>query len=174
MRIWRRPVCGWISVLALSLLWAASGNAQQAGGGFPSRPLQLVVPYPPGGVVDPVARILALRLGSDLGQPTVVENRAGVGGSIGANYVARARPDGHTILLHTGSGLVIQQLANRNVDYDARVDFAPVSLIAAAPYVVSITPGLPVRSLLELVDLARTQPGGLFSMARLGSAPRPT
>ncbi len=172
MRIWRKPICAWAGALALSLLWAPFGQAQQSSGTFPSRPLQLIVPYPPGGVVDPVARILAPRLGSELGQPVIVENRAGAGGSIGTNHVARARPDGYTILLHTGSGMVIQQLANRNVGYDARTDFAPVSLIAAAPYVVSATPALPVRSLAELVDLARSRPGGLFyGSAGIGSSP---
>ncbi len=173
MRIWMRPACGWLGVLALWLLCAATpGNAQQAGDGFPTRSVQLVVPYPPGGVVDPVARILAPRLANEFGQPVVVENRAGAGGSIGANYVARARPDGHTILLHTGSGMVIQQLANRNVGYDARTDFTPVSQIAAAPYVVSVTPGLPVQSLAELVALARSRPGELlYGSAGIGSSP---
>ncbi len=162
----------WALAWACLLAWPAPGRAQQPAGGFPSRPVQLVVPYPPGGVVDPVARILAARLGSELGQAVIVENRAGAGGSIGAGHVARARADGHTILLHTGSGLVIQQLANRNVGYDARTDFAPVSLIVAAPYVVSSPINLPVTSLPALVEMARARPGGLFyGSAGIGSSP---
>ena len=172
MRLWRSTKATGLALLAGLLAWAATAQAQQAGAGFPSRAVQLVVPYPPGGVVDPVARILATRLSTELGQAVMVDNRAGAGGSIGAGHVARARADGHTILLHTGSGLVIQQLANSNVGYDARTDFAPVSLIVAAPYIVSSPIGLPVTSLGGLVELARSRPGGLFyGSAGIGSSP---
>jgi tripartite-type tricarboxylate transporter receptor subunit TctC len=160
------------AIFALLLVWSSSAAAQPGQSPFPSRSMQLVVPYPPGGVVDPVARILAPRLSADLGQPVVIENRSGAGGSIGASHVARARPDGYTILLHTGSGMVIQQLANTNAGYDARVDFTPVSLIAAAPYVVSASVNSSISSLATLVEMAKARPGALFyGSAGIGSSP---
>ena len=171
MAVLRRAVLRWIGPFALAAGVAPPAGAQSAGD-FPSRSLQLVVPYPPGGVVDPLARLMAAPLGALVGQPVVVENRAGAGGAIGTNHVVRARPDGYTILLHTGSGLTIQQLANRNAGYDARTDLAPVSLVAAAPYVVSVPPGLPATTMAEFVALARARPGALhYGSAGIGSSP---
>jgi tripartite-type tricarboxylate transporter receptor subunit TctC len=166
------PRAGGVLLALLLLLGPGAPAVAQDAAGFPSRPIQLVVPYPPGGVVDPVARLLAPRLSATFGQPVLVENRSGAGGAIGAAHVVRSRPDGYTALIHTGSGLVIQQLANRNAGYDVRTDFAPISLVAAAPYVISVANAVPARTLAEFVALARARPGALFyGSAGIGSSP---
>ncbi len=132
---------------------------------YPSRTLLLVVPYPAGGGVDTVGRVIAQRLTDVLGQQVLVENRPGAGSVIGARYVAKAVPDGYTLLLMvTGVGL------SASAGYDVGKDFAPVGLIASIPIVVMANPSVPVRSLADVIALAKEQPNTIT----VGTPPPPT
>ncbi len=133
--------------------WSSVGNG--------SRPLHLVVPFAAGGPADTLARVLAPPLGEQLGQPVLVENRPGAGGSVGAEMVARAAPDGHTLLMATTSTHGIAPLLNPRLPYDPVADFTPVVAVATAPGVVLVPPGSPARTLEEFIALARRQPGRL-------------
>lgn len=155
------------------LLLAAGGmTAGRAGAqpGFPDRPLRVVVSYGAGGAVDTLARIVMPRLAQRLGQPVVIENRPGAGGTIGATFVARAQPDGYT-LLDDGSGFVINSVLMPQLPYDIRRDFRPVARIATIPNVLVLGPAIPARSMGEVLALARASPGGLdCSSTGTGSA----
>lgn len=144
-----------VAVLALALSAAAS-FAQTAA--YPDRPVKLVVPFPPGGTADIVARFLAQRLTSELGQSFYIENRTGAGGLIGANFVAKAPPDGYTLLM-SGSGPLGVGLATfRSVPYDVIKDFAPVSIVAEAQMVVVSNPKFAPKSLPDIVTYAKAHP----------------
>jgi tripartite-type tricarboxylate transporter receptor subunit TctC len=138
---------------------------------YPSRTVSIVVPYPAGGSVDGVARILAQKLAETLGQSVIVENRAGgAGGIVGANYVAKAMPDGYTLML-TASIHVITPFLAKAMPYDVVKDFAPISLVAAGPLIVSTAPGVPAGSLRDLFALVRKSPDKYtFATSSFGSA----
>jgi tripartite-type tricarboxylate transporter receptor subunit TctC len=138
---------------------------------FPSRAITMVVPYPAGGAVDGVARILAQALNTSFGQPVIVENRAGgAGGIVGANTVAKSNPDGYTLLL-TASIHVVTPFLHKNVPYDVVKDFTPISLVAAGPLVVSTSPKVPANNLKELFELVRKDPDKYtFATSSFGSA----
>jgi tripartite-type tricarboxylate transporter receptor subunit TctC len=138
---------------------------------YPNRTVSIVVPYPAGGSVDGVARIITQKLNEALGQHFVVDNRAGgAGGVVGANYVAKADPDGATLLL-TASIHVITPFLNNNVPYDVVKDFTPITLIATGPLLVSTSPGVPAGNLKEFFDLVRQNPGKFtFATSSFGSA----
>jgi tripartite-type tricarboxylate transporter receptor subunit TctC len=137
---------------------------------WPDRPIRIVVPYPPGGSTDPVARLLAAELQTRLGQPVVVENRAGAAGSIGTEAVARAAPDGTTFLFHT-SVLATEPSFKQNLPYNVLTDLVPVSLVVTGPYLLVVNPGLPARNVAELVAFARANPGRVnFGSAGTGSS----
>ena len=126
---------------------------------YPSRPITLVVPFPAGGGNDALARVVAEKMSKPLGQQVVVENRAGAGGTIGTRAVAKAAPDGYTILLSYTGTLGINPSLYPNAGYDPRKDFAPIGLIAYLPSVLVVHPSLPVRSTGELIAYARTNRG---------------
>lgn len=126
-----------------------------------TRPISLVIPFSPGGSTDPVGRIIAPYLGKELGQSVVVENKPGAAGAIGAAYVARAAPDGHTILLDTGV-VAVHPNTLKNPGYDVRTDLIPVTQLAAGPYTLIVNPKLPVKTMRELVAYAKANPGKLF------------
>jgi tripartite-type tricarboxylate transporter receptor subunit TctC len=128
---------------------------------FPSRTITIIVPYPPGGPVDLLARLIAQQAAGDLGQSIVVENRAGGSGIIGTSAVARAEPDGYTLVLGTNQTHATNQSLIKNCPYDAVRDFAPVAGIAAMPHVLVVRPGLAAASLADLVALAKAKPGAL-------------
>lgn len=137
---------------------------------WPDRPIRIVVPYPPGGSTDPVARLLAADLQTRLGQPVVVENRAGAAGSIGTEHVARAAPDGTTFLFHT-SVLATEPSFKRGLPYNVLTDLAPISLLVTGPYLLVVNPSLPVRDTGELIAFARANPGRVnFGSAGIGSS----
>jgi tripartite-type tricarboxylate transporter receptor subunit TctC len=138
---------------------------------YPSRTVSIVVPYPAGGSVDGVARILAQKLAETLGQSVIVENRAGgAGGIVGANYVAKAMPDGYTLML-TASIHVITPFLAKAMPYDVVKDFAPISLVAAGPLIVSTAPGVPAGNLRDLFALVRKSPDKYtFATSSFGSA----
>ena len=128
---------------------------------FPSRNISIVVPYPPGGVVDPVARILAPVLSKELGQSVTIDNRAGAGGAIGAQAVVRAKPDGHTILFHIGV-VAAQPTTQKNAGYDIRRDLVPVSLAVIGPYVLSVNLAFPPKNVQELISYSKANPSKVF------------
>jgi tripartite-type tricarboxylate transporter receptor subunit TctC len=138
---------------------------------YPSRPVTMVVPYPAGGSVDGVARIIAQRLTEALGQGFIVENRAGgVGGIVGASYVARAAADGYTLML-TASIHVVTPYLRKTMPYDVVADFTPITLVASGPLLVSTTPTVPANTLAEFFDLVRKDPGKYtFATSSFGSA----
>jgi len=147
-------------VAGLAVLVPALCLAQGAGG-YPDKPIKLVVPYPPGGSTDPVARLLAQDIASRIGQPIVVDNRPGAAGSIGTEAVARAAPDGYTILLHT-SVIATDPTLKKNAAYDVKRDLAPITLAVTGPYLVVVNPSLPVKNIAELIAYAKANPGKLF------------
>jgi tripartite-type tricarboxylate transporter receptor subunit TctC len=128
---------------------------------YPSRPVRLIVPFPAGGSADLIGRALAKKMSEGLGQQVVVENRAGAGGTIGAGAVAKSPADGYTLGLGTVSTLAMAPVVRANPPYDSLAAFAPVSLVASAPFILVVNASVPAGSLAELVALAKSKPGGL-------------
>jgi len=153
--------------LLASVVLAGTALAQA----WPSRPVRLVVPFPPGGSTDILGRSIAQKLQEALGQPFVVENKPGAGGSIGATEVARAAPDGYTLLMgHIGT-LAINPSLYPDLAYDPAKSFAPVALIARVPNVLVVNPAVPARDVQQLIALARAKPGALrYASGGNGSA----
>jgi tripartite-type tricarboxylate transporter receptor subunit TctC len=149
----RRLLC-----LTLGSLLVAVATAAMAQSGYPNRPIRFIVPFAPGGGTDFMARIVSQKLGERLGQQIVVENRAGAGGALGSNLVAKAAPDGYTLLLGQVSPLAISPNLEK-VPYDPVRDFSAASLLASSYHVLVVHPSLPVRSVKELIALAKARPG---------------
>ncbi len=156
----------WLAMSGMMLLAPAIAWGQ----GYPSKPVRIIVPFAPGGNIDINARIIAPGLTEILGQPVVVENRAGAGGRIGATAVAKSPPDGYTILLGAPGTLVSQPVFSDGVEYDTLRDFVYTSRISLVASALSVHPSLPVRNVKEIIALARARPGELFmGSAGLGS-----
>jgi tripartite-type tricarboxylate transporter receptor subunit TctC len=155
-----------LSAIALALVFAAGTAVAQS---WPSQPIKLIVPFPPGGGTDGVARAVAQGLSAELGQPVVVENKAGAGGTIGANAVATAASDGYTIGLATSSTHPAAMVLQKNVPYHALKSFAPVTQIASTSYVLIGSPALPASNLTELIAHAKANPGKL-NFANVGTS----
>ena len=137
---------------------------------YPARPVTFVVPFAPGGGTEFLARLLGQRLEQRLGKPFVIENRPGGGGVIGALSVARAAPDGYTILMAPAPVMAINAALHKKLPYDPAVDFVPLALVVATPYVLVVAPSLSVQSVAELVEFAKAKPGQLsFASAGLGT-----
>jgi len=128
---------------------------------YPVKPLRLIVPFPPGGSIDPVARMLAPKLAESFGQQVVVDNRPGANGAIGTELLAKSAPDGYTLVLLGGGTHVINALLVRNLPYDSVRDFAPVATVQRSDYVLVVHPSLPVGNLKQLIALAKARPGEL-------------
>jgi tripartite-type tricarboxylate transporter receptor subunit TctC len=128
---------------------------------YPSHPIHVIVPFAPGGGTDIVARVIGQKLGEAWKQPVVIENKAGGNGTIGAAYVAKSPPDGYTLSMITASHSVNVTLQGAKHPYDLLKDFAPISQVTTQPYYLVVNPKLPVRSVKELIDLARSKPGKL-------------
>jgi tripartite-type tricarboxylate transporter receptor subunit TctC len=141
-------------LIVLAVLFSHFACAQ-----YPGKPIRLVVPYPPGGGADIVARFIAPKMADGLGQPVVVENRPGAAGNIGAEQVAKSAPDGYTLLLHTST--VAMSPALGKLPYDLLRDLAPVAHVAETAMVIGVHPSVPARDLPELISLARKAPGTL-------------
>lgn len=150
-RVWRMGV-------ALAA-WAAGAGLAQAAEPYPVKPVRMVVGFAAGGANDLVGRAIANKLGATLGRTVVVENRAGAGGNVATEYVARAAPDGYTMLLGSVSSLAMGPALYRSVPYDPVKDFAPVTQAVTVPALLAVHPSLSVRSLKDFVALARRQPG---------------
>jgi len=155
------------ALAALGVLAVASQAAWAQG--YPDRPIRLIVPFAAGGNADLNGRVVADVVQRALGQPAVVENRAGAGGGVGAEYVARAEPDGYTLLVGSNGPLTINPIINPNVSYDPLKDFAPVALVSYVPHVLIVSNKLGVKSIPDLVALSRTRPINLATSG-VGSA----
>jgi tripartite-type tricarboxylate transporter receptor subunit TctC len=153
-------------VALTSLLWNGSGSAQS----FPDRPVHIVVPFPAGGSNDVVARFLAQKLSEICGQSVIIDNRAGAGGNVGAEFVARSAPDGYTLLLTPPGPLTVNQALYPHLAFDPIADFAPVALVASVQIVLTVNPAVKANTVAELVALARAAPGTLnFGSSGYGS-----
>jgi tripartite-type tricarboxylate transporter receptor subunit TctC len=154
-----------LAAFAVLLAAAATAVAQP----YPSRPVRLVVGFPPGGGVDINARLLAPRLSEYLGQPVIVDNKPGASTNIANEFVAKSAPDGHTLLINT-SAVAINMSLFRNLPFDTLRDFAPVSVVSESPNVLVVNAKLPAQDVKELVALARSSPGKLnYSSAGVGT-----
>jgi tripartite-type tricarboxylate transporter receptor subunit TctC len=157
----RRPLLTALARLAgLAALGTLGAPVALAQSGYPDKPVRWVVPYPPGGGTDVIARILVERFQSVLGQPVVIENRGGAGGSVGTELVAKSAADGYTVLF-TLSSHTINPAIFPKLSYDTERDFLPVGMVASLPQLLAANPQLPVSSVAELVTAAKARPGGM-------------
>src|SRR4051812_35366705 len=147
------------AVLTALIAAVSAGAAPAAAQPYPSRPITLVVPFPPGGSATIIARIIADKMSEGLGQQIVIDNRGGAGGSIAARQVAKSAPDGATLLLAFTGTLAVSPLIFANVGYDPRKDFAGIGLIGMAPSVLAVHPSVPARSVADLIGIAKAEPG---------------
>lgn len=154
-----------ISIAVVSLLVL---TMQATAEHYPDRVVRIVNPYPPGGSVDVMARILAQKLSDNLGQQFIVENRSGGGGNTGSDYVAKAEPDGYTLLFTAPGPLTVNQTLYTKLAFDPAKDFAPIALFATAPIVLIVNPAVPANNVQELIALAKKEPGKI-SFASAGN-----
>lgn len=159
----RRALLGGALAVAAGLSWTAPAVAQ--GDAFPAKPLRFVVPYPPGGPLDSMARLLAEKVRESLGQPIIVENRSGAGGNIGADLVAKAAPDGYTLVMGAVATHAINPWLFANLPYDPVKDFAPVTIVASVPNVLVMNLEFAeknnIQNLGDLLAYAKKNPGRL-------------
>ncbi|SNT12956.1 Tripartite-type tricarboxylate transporter, receptor component TctC [Noviherbaspirillum humi] len=150
-------------LLAGALALAFNAHADN----FPSKPIRLIIPFAPGGTTDIVGRIVADRLGKELGQPVIVENRSGGGGSVGAAVVAKAEPDGYTLGVSTISTHAVNAACNPNLNYNPQTDFAPITNLARTPNVLTVSLKFPAQDYKQFIDVVKKNPGK-FSYASSG------
>ena len=143
-----------------ALCLIAPAFAQTQGPAYPTKPVKLVVPYPPGGPTDIVARLVAQKLSEQMGQPFIIDNRPGAGANTGAELVARSAPDGYTLVVATTAHAINPSLF-KNLGYSLSKDFAPVSQLTSGPLVIVANPALPANNIAELIALAKSKPGEL-------------
>lgn len=154
------PKSGSITIV-LALAAVGLFPAAAAGQAYPSKPVRMIAPYPPGGSSDVLARIVAQKLADALGRPVVIDNRPGAAGNLGHEIAAKATPDGYTLLLTSAAALVTNQFLYKRLGFDPHQDFAPISLVATAAPMLVVHPSLPARSVKELIALAKAKPGRL-------------
>ncbi len=159
-----------MNCLRLAVATLAAVCLDAAAQAYPAKPVRLMVPFPPGGSTDIVARIVAQKLGAQLGQSLVIENRGGAGGTLGTAVVAKAAPDGYFLVIGTTSTHVVAPSVYQRLDYDPVKDFAPITLIAVTPYLLVVNPAVKANSVKELVGLMRAKPGQMnYASAGVGS-----
>lgn len=159
---------GIVAALAIACAAPLAASAQ---GAFPSQPIRLIVPYPPGGSADVLARTLGKQISAGLGQNVVIENKPGAGTAIGAKFVAGAAPDGYTLLMGTVSSHAMTPLINTNAGYDPLKDFTPIAPVADIPFAMLLHESVPAKSFQEFVALAKGQPGKFtFASAGVGTS----
>lgn len=156
-----KPLARLLAALLCTFAAATAGAS-----GYPDKPIRLVVPFPPGGTTDLLGRVLATRLSETLGQQVIVDNRPGAGGTIGSDIVAKAQPDGYTLLFGTVGTQSINASLYKRLPFDAARDFTPVALFAGVPNILVVNPAVPAKSVQELVAYAKAHPGQL----NMGSA----
>ncbi len=143
------------ALLAVALSFCAPTQAQQ----YPQKPVRIIVPYTPGGATDILARLLAAKFSESMSQQFIAENRAGAAGLVGAEIAARAAPDGYTLWVGQASNLAINQHLMKKIPYDPLTAFTPISLVATSPNLLVVHPSLPVRTIKDLITLAKAKPG---------------
>jgi len=148
-----------LKVCALAALALAAPAAALAQGVYPTKPIRLIVAFPPGGSTDIVARLVGQKLSERIGQQVVVDNRGGAGGTIGTDLAAKANPDGYTLTMGTTSTHVIAPAIFPTVKYDPVRDFEPITLVASTPYLLVVHPGVKAKTLKDFIALAKSQPG---------------
>jgi len=154
--------------LAAALVYMTAAHAQPA---YPQKPIRLVVPFPPGGGTDILARLFGQKMSETLGQQIIIDNRGGAGGTLGTDIAAKAAPDGYTLILVSGSHAINPGLYQK-LPYDSVSDFAPITQIATSPGILVVNPSLPVKSVKDLIALARAKPGQInYASAGSGTPP---
>lgn len=167
----RRPASAAVALAAIALACAAGTAAAQPQSTWPDRPIRVIVPVPPGGTPDVVARLVVAPMAARLGQPMIIDNRGGAGGLIGAEVAAKALPDGYTLFLSSPGPLAILPHLQKKAAYDPINDFTPIGLISSGPFLLIAHPSLPAKGIGELLALARAQPGKLdYASAGNGAA----
>src|SRR6185437_5728917 len=155
----------------LGIVAAAALPPGAAADSFPSKPVKLIVPFPPGGPLDTTGREIAQKLTESWSRSVIVENKPGAGGNIGADFVAKSPPDGYTVVMGALSTHAVNPSLYPRMPYDAKKDFAPITLVAITPNVLVVNPSLPVHSVKELIAYAKPHPGKLsFGSGSIGSA----
>ncbi|SFU61887.1 Tripartite-type tricarboxylate transporter, receptor component TctC [Polaromonas sp. YR568] len=155
----KRPLLSSLALLAMNCLLAAAPAALHAQARYPAGPVTLVVPFPAGGPTDVYARVIGQKLSAKLGQPFIVENRAGATGLIGEVFVQKAKPDGYTLLLASNSSHVLAPLMKTKLPFDPVTDFEPLGMLGSYPLALLVGPKVPANNLAELIDLAKKNPG---------------
>ena len=161
---------GFFAAIAIAAVAAANPAAAQP---YPNRPIKLIVPFPPGGPVDVMARLVAQRLSQSLG-PIIIDNRPGAGGTIGAKSAAAADPDGYTLLFGSSTTLAASPALYKNLGYDPIASFTPVAMISSVPFALVVAPAFPARTVPELVAYAKRNPGKVNFGAPTGTLPHLT
>ncbi len=157
-------------IVGVALVMVAAVSVAPAASPFPNRPVTIVLPFAPGGGGDLLARIISAKLEPKLGQPVIVEDKPGAGGVIASNAVSKATPDGYTMLMGTSSPLAIDATLYKRLPYNPGNDFIPVAEVARVPFVLVVNPSLPVKSVAELIQYAKANPGKLsFGSSGIGS-----
>ena len=160
-------------VLALLAGMAGSALAQSPKSDFPNRPLRYIVPFPPGGSTDLVARVVSVALAEELGRQVVVDNRAGAAGTVGAEIAANATPDGYTIFACNIASLAVSPALYKKLNYDPVAGFAPVGLIGSTPNALAVHPSVAAKTIPEFIALARNRPGSInYASAGVGTSPQ--
>ena len=156
-------------IIALTFVMAALGPAPASAQSYPTKPIRVIVPFAAGGAVDVLARLVSAKMSESVGQPVIIENRAGAAGNVAADAVAKSPPDGYTILQNT-NGQAISPSLYKSLPFDAVKDFTPVTQLVASQLLLVATPSLPAKSVQELIALAKAQPGKLnYASAGVGS-----
>ena len=164
---------GFVAAMTLLAIAVDGASAQSPASKFPDRPLRYIVPFPPGGSTDIVARIVAAALTEELGQHVVIDNRGGVGGTLGAEIAARATADGYTLFACNIASLAVSPALYRKLGYDPAADFAPIGLIGSNPNTLVVHPSIPAKSVAEFISLAQSRPGKLnYGSAGIGTSPQ--
>lgn len=163
----RRTLFRCAAALAASAMMLVGVEA--AAQNYPSKPIRIVVPYPPGGAADVIARLIGKRLSEDTGQPVLVDNRPGAGGGLGTQHVAKSAPDGYTLLLGNPGPNAINPSLYQNLGYDAEKDFAPIGVVVTAPFFVAVPSSSPIRSVRDLIALGTSKNGGAMNFGSAGN-----
>ena len=163
--MFRKPLIFGAAIAAVALALASSAAYAQ----YPNKPVRLIVPFAPAGTTDIVARIVADQLSKELGQTVIVENRSGGGGSVGADVVAKAAPDGYTLGVATVSTMAVNPAANARIPYNNFTDFIPVTKFVGVPNVLAVNPSVPAKDIKEFIELLKKNPGK-YSFATSGTA----
>lgn len=156
--------------IVFGLCCTASFHAAQADDRYPQQPIRLIVPAAPGGGADEIARLISPILSAKLGQPVLVENKSGASGTIAGNFVAKAKPDGYTLLMAQNTSIVIAPHLYKAMPYNTLTDLAPISLVISVPNILVVNPSLPAKTVAQFIALARAHPGAYsFGSAGIGS-----